>query len=145
MLERHELGQVGPQRLGTIGTDCIGSEVKVLEGRELGQVGPQRFGTFGTDCIVSEVKVLKGRELGQVGPQRLAPRRVLRWQASAWRTPHANTGETNYGPCSVRTRSFSQVRLPPRMTPIEYCADRIHIDTVASTRCACQSSHPTLA
>ena len=59
---------MGTQRLGTIGTDCIVSEVKVLEGRELGQVGPQRLGTIGTDCIESKVKVLEGREVGQVGP-----------------------------------------------------------------------------
>ena len=57
--------------LGTIGTDCIGSEFKVLEGRELGQVGPQRLGTFVTDLIAAEVNVLQGRELGEVGPQRL--------------------------------------------------------------------------
>ena len=61
---------MGPQRLGTIGTDCIVSEVKVLEGRELGQVGPQRRGTIGNDSIAPEVKVLEGRELGVVGPQR---------------------------------------------------------------------------
>ena len=45
----------------------------MLEGRELGQVGPLRLGTIGTDFIPAEAKVLEGRELGQVGPSDLAP------------------------------------------------------------------------
>ena len=47
-----------PQRLCTIVTDCIVAEVKVLEGRELGQVGPQRFGTIGTNRIPIKVEAL---------------------------------------------------------------------------------------
>ena len=38
---RTQNDQVGPQRLGTIGTNCIATEVKVLEGREEGQMEPQ--------------------------------------------------------------------------------------------------------
>ena len=55
---------MGTQRLGTIGTDCIVSEVKVLEGRELGQVGPQRLGTIHTDLSIAEANVLEGHEVG---------------------------------------------------------------------------------
>ena len=71
MLEAHELGQVGPQRFGTIVTDSIAAaaEAKVLEGREVGQVGPQRLGTIGTGSIAAEVKVLEVGELDQLGTQ----------------------------------------------------------------------------
>ena len=40
----------------------IAAEAKVLEGREVCQVGPQRLGTIGTDVSIAEVKVLEGRE-----------------------------------------------------------------------------------
>ena len=41
----------------------------MLEGRELGEVGPQRLGTIGTDSIAAEVKVLDAGELDQLGTQ----------------------------------------------------------------------------
>ena len=37
---------MGPQRLGTVGTEFVVFEVQPLDGREVDQVGPQVFGTI---------------------------------------------------------------------------------------------------
>ena len=63
-LDGREVCKAIHQRLGTLVTDFIDTEVQLLDGCQQGQVGPQRLGTLVTNLIGDEVKLLDGREEG---------------------------------------------------------------------------------
>ena len=56
-LQSRKVGQVGPQRSGTLSSYSVVRQIKVPQSRKGGQVGRQRSGTLMTDIIVADIEV----------------------------------------------------------------------------------------